>query len=90
MKIPGFLLKFIGRQVAKKLDLQEGKVESKKIYKSKTFWSDVMTIIVAIVGFADSYFASGQIATNPAYQGVLTVLGALGIYGRKTATTHIQ
>lgn len=63
---------------------------TKKLYQSKTFWSDVLTILVGIVGLVDNYFAGGNIATNPGYQAVLTVLGALGIYGRKTATTQIQ
>jgi hypothetical protein len=90
MKIPNFLLVFAGKQVAKQIGLTEDPVDTKKWYQSKTIWSDVLTIVVAIVGFVDAHVTGGKIATNPGYQGVLTVLAAIGIYGRKTATATIQ
>lgn len=85
-----FFARLAGKVVANKLDLMEdSKMESKPWYKSKTIWSDVATIAVAIVGFADVHFAHGQITANPIYQGVLALLGGMGIYTRANATTKI-
>lgn len=90
MKLPDFILRFAGRQVAKKLDLQEGPMGSKKWYQSKTMWSDVVTVLVGIVGLVDTHFTGGKISTSPAYGIILTILGGMGWYGRKNATTTIQ
>jgi len=90
MKIPDFVLRFAGKQVAKNLDLQEGPMGTKKWYQSKTMWSDAVTILVGIVGLVDTHFTGGKIATNPGYGVVLTILGAMGLYGRAKATTTIQ
>lgn len=62
---------------------------TKPWYTSKTIWSDVATIAVAVVGFVDLHFAHGHIATNPFYQGVLAILGGMGIYTRSTATDKL-
>ena len=64
-------------------------MESKPWYKSKTLWSDIVTVAVGIVGLVDAHFTGGKIATSPAYGIVLTFLGAVGFYGRKTADTKI-
>ena len=64
-------------------------MESKKWFKSKTMWSDFVTILVGVVGLIDTHFANGQIATNPGYGVVLTILGAMGLYGRAKADTKI-
>lgn len=85
-----FWAKMAGKFLAGKLDLQEdSKMETKPWYKSKTIWSDVATIAVAVVGFVDAHFTGGKIVTSPIYDAVLAVLGGLGIYTRSTATTKI-
>lgn len=58
-------------------------------YKSKTILSDIVTILLAIVGFVDKTWFHGIILASPFYSMALTFLGALGIYGRVTATTVI-
>lgn len=78
-----------GKWMAKKVDLQEGTMETKTWYKSKTIWSDIATVAVSIVGLVDVHFTGGKIATNPIYQTILAILGGMGIYTRSTATTKI-
>jgi hypothetical protein len=87
-----FFAQIAGKYVAKKLDLKEGDEmdTTKKWYQSKTMWSDLTTILVAAVGFADVHFADGKIATNPAYQVVLAALGAMGLDGRRNADANIR
>lgn len=90
MIFQNFWAKMAGKFIAGKIDLQEdSQMESKPWYKSKTIWSDVATIAVAIVGFVDVHFTGGKIIASPAYQAVLAVLGGLGIYTRSTSTTKI-
>jgi hypothetical protein len=84
--------KIAGKWLARKLDLKEaGQMEAngKKWYQSKTIWSDVSTIVLAVVGFADAHFMEGKIATSPFYQMFLAALGAAGIRGRITADKTI-
>lgn len=91
MIFDSLLEKLAGKWIAKKMDLQEGDMdETKPWYKSTTIWSDIVTILVAIGGFVDMRFTHGKIATSPIYQTVLAVLGAMGIYGRATATAKIE
>lgn len=59
-------------------------------YKSKTIWSDVFTILLAILGLVDKYVTHGVIMASPFYSMALTFAGAMGIYGRTTATATIQ
>lgn len=63
---------------------------SKPWYQSKTIWSDIVTILLALLGFADKYFTHGVIVSSPFYAMALTFLGAMGIYSRSTATTTIS
>lgn len=64
-------------------------MDSKKLIYSKTFWSDLITIGVAIVELSDHYF--GTHVLNTAWYGhVLFLAGVFGIYGRKTADTKIE
>lgn len=82
--------KIAGKAVASKLNLQEGPpMPSKPWYSSKTVWSDVITILLAIIGFVDKTWTGGHIVSSPFYSMALTFLGAMGIYGRTTATTTI-
>jgi hypothetical protein len=89
MKIPGFLIRFGARQVSKQLDLQEGPMQTKMWFKSKTMWSDIVTVLVGIAGLVDTHFMEGKIATSPAYGVILTILGSMGLYGRAKADTKI-
>lgn len=82
--------KFVGQRISKAADLKEGQMETKNWYKSKTIWSDIATVAVSIVGLVDVHFTGGKIATNPAYQMILAVLGGMGIYTRSTAHTKIS
>lgn len=61
----------------------------KPIWKSKTFWSDVLTIVVAGLQLSDQYFGT-HIMSQGIGPAALSVLGVLGIYGRKTADTQIS
>lgn len=90
MWIPDFAIKMFGRNVASKLNLQEGTMPSKPWYTSKTIWSDVVTILLAILGFVDKTWTGGHIVSSPFYSMALTFLGAMGLYGRATATTTIS
>jgi len=64
-------------------------MDTKPAWKSKTFWSDVLTIVVAGMTIADRYFGT-HLTDNNTISGVLGVLGVLGIYGRATADTKIS
>lgn len=83
------IAKFAGKWLAKKTNLQEGTMGTKKWYTSKTIWSDVATVAISIVGLVDVHFTGGKIATNPIYQTVLALLGGMGIYTRVNATTTL-
>ena len=62
---------------------------TKPWYQSKTVWSDIVTILMAILGFVDKTWTGGHIVASPFYSMALTFLGAMGIYGRANATTTI-
>jgi hypothetical protein len=64
-------------------------MESKPLWQSKTFWSDVLTIGVASAMLSDHYFHT-NITASPMWDHMLFVAGILGIYGRKTADTKIS
>lgn len=62
--------------------------ETKSLLESKTVWSDILTIVVAILPLVDQYWGANVVG-SPLYTAVLAFLGSLGIYGRITATTRI-
>lgn len=64
-------------------------MDTKKLIYSKTFWSDVITIGIAVCTLSDYYFGTHTM-TSPIYGHVLFVAGLLGVYGRKTADTKIE
>lgn len=86
-----FFAKLVAKYFVKKLDLQEGPMDgTKSWWKSKTLWSDIVTVVIGIVGLVDVHFTGGKIATSPAYGIILTLLGAMGFHGRVTANTKIN
>lgn len=84
-----FFAKLAGKFLHHKLDLTEGTLPTKSWWKSETIWSDVLTVVMAIVGLVDTYFTHGKIVSSPIYGTILTLLGAMGIHGRVTAQTKI-
>lgn len=86
-----FFASIAGKFVSSKLKLQEGPpMPSKPWYESKTIWSDVVTVLLSILGLVDKYVTGGHIVSSPFYSMALTFLGAMGIYGRTTATTTVS
>ena len=85
MWIPSFVLKWIGKGVKDKLDLQEGFMDSKPWYQSKTIWAGVVTGIIGIYN---------SIATAkgwpPVPDWVYSILAGMGVYSRASATTTIK
>lgn len=81
-----FFSKIAGLWLKKKLDLREGPLDgTKPWYQSVTIWS---SIVSGIVGTYISLIAGG--AHLPAIPGwVITILSAVGVYGRATATEKI-
>lgn len=64
-------------------------VENKQWYKSKTIWSMIVSILVAILELIDTVSGMNLLSTEIVTT-VLTLAGALGIYGRTSATTGIK
>jgi len=64
-------------------------MDGKPIWKSKTFWSDVLTLVVAGLQLSDTYFHT-NITNSAITTSLLSVAGILGIYGRATADTKIS
>lgn len=64
-------------------------MDTKSWWKSTTIWSDILTIVVAIVGVLDTYITHGKIVSSPIYGTILALLGGMGIKGRVSADTKI-
>ena len=77
-----FIAKLAGKFAAKKLNLQEGIVETKSWYKSKTVWVSVVTGVLGI------YLSIPGLPPVPEW--LFALLGGLGVYTRVTATTKIS
>ena len=91
MKIPDFVLRFIGRTAADKIGLQEGTVENKKWYASKTVWAGVIAVLVSVYNSVGTDLAPVlNFKLPPIPDWVFTLLGAMGVYGRLTADKKIQ
>lgn len=85
MWIPDFILNMFGRRLADKLKLTEGYMPTKPWYKSKTILASIVT---GLIGIYTSLIANGvHLPSIPAW--IVTILSAIGIYGRITATTTI-
>jgi len=66
-------------------------METKKWYKSKAIWAGIITVVVTAYNAAiPEVAAQFQVVLPdiPAY--VYALLGILGVYGRKSATTEIK
>lgn len=63
---------------------------TKPWYQSKTLWSDIATVTLAVVGLIDKYATGGHITASPIYGTIMALLGAAGIVGRSTATTTLS
>lgn len=85
MKLPDFVLRFIGREIASKANLQEGYMDdTKKWFQSKGVWTGIVT------GLMGTYLALAPQFHWPAIpEWVFTILGAIGVYTRITADTKI-
>lgn len=79
-----FFAKLAGKFAKKKLNLQEGTMETKPWYKSKNIWTGVVVTLLAAYGTAATQFG---LPTTPEW--IYAFLGALGIYTRATADTKI-
>lgn len=91
MWIPDFILKMIGRQIADKIDLKEGNMDSsKKWYQSKGVWTGVVTFLIgAYAGFGATVAPAVGWHLPAIPEWLLTILGAVGVYSRVTATDKI-
>lgn len=79
-----FFAKIAGKFLSKKLDLQEGVVDTKKWYLSKGVWTGVVTGLMGI------YLSLSPQLNLPAVpEWIIALLGALGVYSRVTAETKI-
>ena len=88
--IKNLLAKVAGKKIAKELELKEGPMgDSKKWWESKTVWSDVLTGFVGVWGVATPILSGYGIHLPEIPPIVLTLLGAMGIHGRVTATKPI-
>lgn len=86
MWIPDFILRLIGRNVAGKINLQEGPMDSsKKWYQSKNIWTSIVTALAGL------YEVLALQLGWPAIPGwVISILASIGVYTRVTATKTIN
>lgn len=83
MGLKDWIVKIAVRKLAKKINLQEGVVDKKKWYLSKTLWSNVVVVLIGTYELVKANIVPGLPGIPPI---VLTILGALGVYSRATAT----
>jgi hypothetical protein len=86
MIFENLIARIAGKAIAKKIDLKEGQVDTKKWYQSKTIWTAVVTGIVGIVQAVGT--ATGHNINIPTW--VYDVLGAVGLYSLRTGDKPIQ
>jgi hypothetical protein len=80
-----FFAKIAGKFLSKKLNLQEGTMDTKKWYLSKGVWTGVVT---AVVGLYLTLVPQLHLPAIPEW--IFALLGALGVYSRVTATSTIE
>ena len=84
------IAKLAAKKVAKILKLEDGPMEDgKKWYKSKTIWSDIVTGLLGVYGILTPILATHGINLPEIPPVLFTLLGALGIYGRSSASGPI-
>lgn len=89
--LKNFAAKFIGKKIAKELDLKEGPVENKKWYASKGVWTGIVTILVAGYESARATLAPAMGWQLPEIPPItFTLLGAMGVYSRAVAKSKIE
>lgn len=64
-------------------------MDSKGLLKSKTFWSDVITLGVGALTLVDHYWGT-HILDSRVAGSILALASLVGVYGRKTADTQIS
>lgn len=80
------LAKLGGKYIASKLRLKDGPMgDTKKWYQSKGVWAGVVAVLVGAYGTAATQF---NLPAIPDW--IYSLLGALGVYGRVTATKEIS
>lgn len=95
MLFENFFASLIGKRIAKKLDLQEGPMEAKKWYQSKTIWGGIYATVRAL------YTVVGEVLfpalghaplppVPPMLDGIVgSAVGGVIVYGRVTANSTI-
>lgn len=76
------IAKVVGKRIKKEVDKME---DSKKWYASKGVWTGVVIILIAAYNAGSASFG-----WPPVPEWVFTLLGAAGIYARKTADKTIS
>ena len=88
--IKKWILQIVAKKVARNLDLKEGGMEDgKKWYKSKTIISMIVAILISGVKLVDTIKGT-NIVGSELYATIITILSAVGIYGRVSASTEIK
>lgn len=83
--VPDWLIKLFGKNIAGKLDLQEGTMDgTKPWYQSKNIWA---AVTVGLLGIYNAIALAKNLPPVPEW--AYTLLGAIGIYTRVTADTKI-
>jgi hypothetical protein len=86
-KLPAWVYRFAGKEIASKLDLKEGTImDTKKWYQSKTIWTAILGVVLGAIQPISTAF--GHPITVP--QWVLEVLAGMGLYGLRTGDQPIQ
>lgn len=94
MKIPDFILRFLGRQIANKLQLEDKMDGTKPWYKSQTLWAGIAVFVRGIYQVAQialPMFTSVHLPPiPPTFDAILgSILGGAVVQGRYTATQTI-
>lgn len=93
MKIPDWILRFVGKKIEQKLNLEETSVaEGQKVvlgkrwFKSKTALSDITTVALGLYGILSPILVKYGVNMPDIPPELLVFLGGLGFYGRTTAS----
>jgi hypothetical protein len=93
MKVPDWILRLVGKAIAKKLNLEDKQMDNsptKKWYQSKSIWNAIVIFLIGAYALVQSSLAPAFGWTLPNIpEWLLTILGAIGVYTRATATSKI-